>query len=219
MINIKTIDYKKPLIMDENENGKIIIEKTFFKSIEADQYFIKMYKKNKNGDFVNVGYLYFGVDLDERISHFIGIYIKPEYRSNGYSSLLISTWIRFCFENNIYNLSTISRQRKPFIIYLLKLFSFELNNLNSYSLYGNNIYICSKAEVKDKKCIIFDNTEQEKHFINSPISTDDNYLILPYFDESTILLDTVLLNMKYHIQDESEAYSRSMKKYETFKNK
>lgn len=224
MINIRKLDYNKRILLDETDTHKVFIEKTFFKALQSDQYFIKLYKKGDirhNGNEVNQGYMYFYVDYDSKQSYFIGTYIKPEYRSNGYSSLLVSKWIQTCFENGITDLTTISKQRKPFIIYLLKCFTFELNDPRCYQTFGNNIYICksSLGEENSKKYLVFQNKEQEKRFISSPIAKEDSYHILPSIEPHVTLLDTVLLNNPYDIQDENTAYKMSMKRYNVFVNK
>lgn len=224
MINIRKLDYSKPTLIDMTDTHKLFIEKTFFKALNTDQYFIKLYKRSDprhNGNDINQGYMYFAVDYDEKQSHFIGTYIKPEYRGNGYSSLLVSKWIQVCFENGITDLTTISKQRKPFILYLLKCFTFELNNPSCYQTYGNNIYVCRNSQDKDKskKYLVFQNKEQETRFIRSPIAKEDSYHVLPGIEPHIILLDTVLLNNPYDLQDENEAYQRSMKRYDRFVNK
>lgn len=120
MLDLKQLKYNKRSLLYENFSQQVFIEKSFFEQLGVDQYFIKLFTKNNRGDFINLGYLYFGLDFEENTSYFIGMYVKPEFRSNGLSTLLISIWIQVCLENGFYDLETISNQRKPFTIYALK---------------------------------------------------------------------------------------------------
>ena len=220
MNTIKNIPYNKMILIDEyyyNElKLNLYLEKSYFKANGLDQYFLKLIVKNLNGSLSCIAYIYFYLDFDKNESKFIGIYTKTEYRNNGFASLLISNWIKFCLDNGIYNLETNKKQRKPFLLYLLKTFYFELRNKDAYKKSGSNIDICSKTDDYNKY-LLFQNEKQKKNFINGNIYQGDNYHILDFLDEDTRILDTVLLSHPYIIQDDNAAYSRSLKKIDSKK--
>lgn len=100
-----------------NQKQKVYLTKSYFTKKKSYQYFIKIISKNSEYQ----GYLYFYLDFENLESQFIGIYIKPDYRNTGLASLLLSYWIRFCLDNNFSYLSTNKKQRKPFLLFLLKI--------------------------------------------------------------------------------------------------
>lgn len=219
-MNIFNMPYDKKFLIDENSSikQKVYFEKTLFTTKNIDQYFIKIYKPNFNGDYLCQGYIYFYLDLLKKESNFIGLYVNPEIRNQGLGQLLISYWVSFCLDNGIYDLNTIQKQRKPFIIYLLKKFKFELENITQYETYLNTISIC-KSNLTNDKCLFFKNPKQAQTFRNGTINSGDNYLILDKLTEDTEVLDQVLLLKIYSSKEDNFAYTKSIKLINTFRNK
>lgn len=71
---------------------------------------------------------------------------------------------------------------------------------------------------KNEKEFILKNPLQAATFKNSKILESDNYLILDSLNEDTEVLDQVLLSTSYVSRDNNEAYKRSLKMIDKFKN-
>lgn len=219
MTTWKDITYQKPILLntffDSNQVRKIYLSKSYFSSLNQDQYFIKSFLLTPQGKLICQGYIYFYLDSEKKESQFIGAYVKEEYRQMGLASLLFSLWIKFCLEEGFYNLKTNKKQRKPFLLYLLKTFSFELKNPSDYETLKSTIYIYKM--INDyTKYLYFKNEKQKEQFIKSEIMKKDNYQILEKIDENTILLNQVILSKIYQLQNENFAYTKSLniqKKY------
>ena len=186
------------------------LSKSYSSSSKKDQYFITLYKVNSNSDMNCLGYIYFYLDFKTNTSEYIGTFIKPEFRSNGLASLLTSSWIKLCLDYNINNLKTIKKQRKPFLLYLLKTYAFELPNISFYEISDSNIHIYKKDKSKEKY-LLFENLKQQETFKQGKIFRDDNYNIIDELDSSYEKLDTVILSKKYFLQDEERAYQKALK--------
>lgn len=166
------------------------------------------YDNEKYNIFFHKGY---GDKVDDKI----GTGVNPEYRNKGFASLLASLWTWICMDNNFYEYVTNKKQRKPFLIYLLKLYGFEINDIMDYETSRNTIFICRDSLSKDK-CLYFKDTNEAKNFNKSNISKHDNYRILSSLDGEDIeVLDKVILTTPYQLQDFTKAYTRSRKKLES----
>lgn len=207
------IDYKDKILLLESSldeyRQRIYFEKSLFKSNEKDQYFIKAYKL-ENGILNCIGYIYFYIDEEEKMSTYIGTYVKKECRNSKIASLLTSMWIKFCLENGIYNLNTNKKQKKPFLIYLLKKFNFDLEDKDEYQRSKYNIHICRRMFEPDKY-LLFQNEKQKETFIRGKTYREDNYKVIDSIDFDTEKLDTILLSTIYELKDENEAYKKSLK--------
>jgi GNAT superfamily N-acetyltransferase len=214
MLDLKYIKYNKKALLYENLAQQVFIEKTFFEQLGVDQYFIKMFIKSNRGNLINLGYLYFCLDFEENISYFIGMYIQPKFRNNGLSTLLISIWLQLCLENGFCNFQTIINQRKPFIVYSLKRYGFDLKDLNQYESSKHRIYICENSINPEdaNKYLLFENDEQRGEFITSTIAEADNYRVFETLPLGFTVLDTILLKQLYTLQDENKAYNLSLRK-------
>ena len=193
------------------------LEKSYHKINNSDQFFLKAFIVTEKGTLECQGYIYFYINFDEKESQFIGLYVKPEYRGNGISTLLISAWIDLCLNNNIIGLTTNKRQRKPFLLYLLKTFDFEIENFESYETMPNTIYICRNGQTSTKY-LMFKNKEQEATFAQGSIMREDNYQIIGSISDEIILLDKVLLSTPYNLENENKAFTRSRQIQEKHKN-
>lgn len=214
MVSLKNIPYSKCILIDdnyfyENINQKIFLEKSLNTNDNRDQYFLKLYLHLPNGDFICQGYIYFYIKFDTKESHFIGTYIKPEFRNKGLASLLLSNWMQLLFENDIYKLSTSKKQRKPFLLYLLKTYSFEIANISKYDISQWTIDIC-RSEKDNKKYLMFKDLTHKKYFLESLINLNDNYIVIDELTEDIKKLDSVLLSNPYHLQNSDYAYTKSL---------
>lgn len=209
---------EKPYLLgDYYQNGyrqRIYLESSFYKENQRRQYFLKLYKVLLNGDYLCQGYLYFYVDFILQKSEYIGSYVRPEYRGCGFSAFLISLWLQLCFEQNIDNLRTIRNQRKPFLLYLLTKYSFEVINKDIYSPL-RNIHIC-KGKNPDYKYLWFENSLFATSFSQGKIFVHDNYHILDKQPTKEDDLGVVVLHHSYILDDKEQAYSRSRKLVEPF---
>ena len=124
MIFLEGIPYGKNILYQDGLEYKgikqdLYFQKTYFKETGKTQYFIKSFIKD-NGSFTWQGYIYFYLNDDSKASDFIGVFVKKEFRNSGLASLLVASWIDFCFNNRYDFLGTNKTQRKPFLLYLLK---------------------------------------------------------------------------------------------------
>lgn len=174
-----------------------------------DRYYLRSKIVTKDYSVHDLGYLYFNIDPKTNKSKFIGVCVSEEYRNCGLASLLISSWIELCLDNGFEDLSTIPKQKKTFILYLLKKYSFELKNLNTYNTSQDVVYICKKENTNDK-LIMFKNPYKEVNFRNSNIMKTDNYKIADPNDKDIQILDTVSLYSPYFQQDNEYAYQKSL---------
>ena len=213
-MNAIAMQYNKEFLIDENKTTKqrVYFTKTKFTpgdtNKQYDQYFIKIYEQTEKGSYKCQGYIYFYLDFLKRESRFIGMFVNPEYRNQGIAQLLVSYWITFCLDNGLYDLKTARKQRKPFLLYLLKKFKFDLLNINEYKTSPNTISICREGIALDK-CLYFKNPIQAETFKQGKIKHGDNYIILDRLTADTEVLDEVLLSTLYVSHDENTAYVRA----------
>lgn len=205
------IDYGEKLVLDEflfnDELQKIILTK---KATNArDNFILYSYSYDNMYNPSLQGYMYFSINLDNNSSSYIGTYVNPKYRNSGVAQMLNATWIKFCLDNGIEYLKTNIRQRKPFSIYLLKKYNFEIKDLDDYI--DRSIYICKRNQ-DDAKCLVFDSERQKKIFKASNIYKDDNYVVLDN-TENVLVLDKVILNHTYYLdeKDNENAYQKALK--------
>jgi len=219
-MNLFDMPYDKMFLLYENKEIKerVYFQKTRFDLKNTDHYFIKILKMAPKGNYLCQGYIYFYLDFLKRESNFIGLYVSPERRNEGMAQLLISYWITLCLDNGLYNLNTIWKQRKPFILYLLKKFKFDLLNIKEYETSCNTISIC-KNIINNDKCLFFKNSSQADTFKKGSIKAGDNYFILDKLTEDIQVLDQVLLSNLYMSKDDDAAYTKSLKLIDNFEKK
>lgn len=203
-------------IYNDNKLKRIYLEKTYFPSKNTNHYFLKLYSIGYNGTLICEGYIYFYLDELTKESSFIGLYVKPEYRSAGIASLLVSYWLKTCMDNGYYKFTTNKRQRKPFLLYLLKKMGFEIEDETKYSLSYHTISLY-QSPTSTEKYLQFKHEEYAIEFMKSNIAGEDNYSILPSSSDEFIYLDQVLLSNIYTLKDENKAYTRSRRKIESYK--
>lgn len=211
---LEGLSYDKKTLFDKdyqhgNYESRIYLEKTFFPANSKDQYFLKLMNLTTNGHLDCIGYIYFYIDFLTAESKFIGIYVKPEYRNMGIASLLVSNWIKLCLDNGITNLETSKRQRKPALLYLLKTYTFEIEQPELYETSKFTIDICEG--IHDKlKYLYFRNEKLKNEFLHGTIMQEGNYYILDNITDSYRIIDNVLTAKPYFMQDENNAYTRSL---------
>ena len=207
--------YNKPTLIEdryffEGLNQRRYLEKKLFVDHKSNHYFSKLFLVTPTGTFECQGYIYFTIDFDLKNSKFIGTYIKPEYRNKGLAELLVSHWIKLCLDSGIINLATNKQQRKPAMLYLLKNYSFEIENPQKYEYSYYTITICEG--IYDKvKCLLFRSDIQKEKFLNGSIMQEGNYYVLDHYDDRYPIIDQVILSTPYFIQDDNEAYKRTLK--------
>lgn len=177
-----------------------IIEKTRDIEQNLDLYFIKLYRlKSSNQKDEIVGFLYFSWNKEEKKSAFYGIKVRDSFRNKGISNYLIARWADICIQNDVENLYTISKQRKPILIYSLKKISFELEDTNLYNQ-GHNVVMC-KNVFNNKKGLYFENDDDRQAFASSTINKETPHFIIPKLSDKYEQLATLLLENPYFAQD------------------
>lgn len=219
MQSINDIDYNKKGILIDNlvyagENGEfpqtLYTQKSFFQPLSRDQFFIKAFMIENNKPICQ-GFIYFYIDEDKKTSEYIGTYVNPKYRAHGISSLLTAGWIRLCLDNEITKLITQTPQRKPFLLYVLKTFSFEISDITEYKSSRRVIDICKKEDDNITKYLLFKDSDFRKQFERSTIAAHDNYFILEGLTSDIIRLDSVILSGRYGMTNGELAYQKSIK--------
>ncbi len=208
---MKLIDKNKHTLVTSfwynDEVYRIYYAKSYFPEKQNFHYFFKLYNLKSNGNLNCLGYIYFYLDEINKNSKYIGTYINPSVRGKGLASLLLSYWIIFCLDNN-YTLETNHTQKKPFLLYLLKLYAFEIENPKIYNETKATVSICQKDDLKTKY-LYFRSFLQKQQFLQSKIYQEDNYVVLDDLENAKIL-DNVILSAQYQLTDENYAYNRSI---------
>lgn len=194
---------------DDDRRERLYLKKTYFKMDKSDYYFLNLYSI-KDGAMLCQGYLYFCLDFQNKESKFIGVYVRDEFRNLGYASFLIANWIKLCLDNGIYNLYTNKKQRKPFTLYLLKKYYFDLKNLEEYNTSHFNIHIC-RGLSDNTKYLLFDNQRQKEGFSHGNIMNGDNYHIIDSLTEGIEEIDKVLLSRPHILTSENASYVKALK--------
>ena len=222
MNTFNKINYDEGILLDiipfdNNLQLHIRLEKTFCDSTNCDEYFIRSYLVGDN-QYRLIGYMYFYLNQicdGVNASTYIGTFISPEYRSCGLASLLLSYWISLTRENDYDTLTTIKRQRKPFLLYLLKRYGFDIEDTSEYETADNNIYICSRDN-DPTKYLLFQSLQHRLNFMCERVYRHDNYKIIPTSIEDkpwdVSVLDRVLLYRVHNLMDFNASYDLAQKK-------
>ncbi len=219
---IENMQYKYRYELDNfyDQNGylqKLYLVKTFDISNKKEYYFLRLFLLLPNNCEIQKGYLYFYIENYNNINHckYVGTFVKPEYRNNGVASLLTSSWIKFCLDNDLNYLSTNKKQKKPFLLHTLKKFSFEIKYPQKYNTHPGIIYICKNYN-DDFKTLLFKNSEQKRIFEKSSAFRNDNYKIIDNINDDIKIIDKVILNQSYELNDNNKGYEKALhiqKKY------
>ena len=145
-----------------------------------------------NGEFVQQGYLYFYLDKFSKTSDFIGIKVMEEYRNLNIGSFLVASWINLCLNNGYDFLGTNEKQRKPFLLYLLKTYGFEVVDKSMYLTRRDVISVCRGLGIDQRKLLLFRDSKHEKDFLGSNAFNDDNYVIIHNLKGVAVLDDVIM---------------------------
>ena len=153
-----------------------------------------------NNQTIMQGYLYFYLDYQSKTSSFIGLKVLNEYRNNNMASFLIASYINLCMNNGYEILNINPKQRKPFILYLLKTYGYEVNDLNLYETRNDVISICCKKEINDlTKLLLFKDIKHELSFMSTNSYKFDNYQIVHSKDNLIVLEKDDNLKIVYNL--------------------
>ena len=158
-----------------------------------DKIYISICTTIRNKEILQ-GYIYANVDKLSKTSEFIGMKVDYHFRNQNIGSLLVSLWIDFCYNNGYDFLKTTNKQRKPFLLYLLKKYGFEVYDTNLYETRNDVISICQNPDSNDK-LLLFKDPKHEKVFRTSKAFKNDNYQITDS-QEDLILLDKIIMPLQ-----------------------
>lgn len=217
---LTNLEYQQPVIYDASLtfNGHKQYTSLRKSKIEGEDHHILSLFEDNLGDVTKQGFAYFFVNHDKKESQLIGVGIHPEFRNLGLATLLISNWIQLCLDNNIESLATTQKQRKPFLIYLIKDFGFDIHSPELYDTSREVISICRKAE-EYTKYLYFKNAVEKANFQASRIMREDNYCILDELEEDVKVIDQVILRKSLYAQDNNRTYNRALEKYNQYRSR
>ncbi len=176
-------------------NQDLYLKKSKMDVSNRPKYVLRVYSKI-NGELVLQGYLYFFLDYKTKASYFIGLKVMEEFRNLNIGSFLVASWIDLCINNGYNFLGVNEKQRKPFLLYLLKTYGFEIFDKSLYQTRPDVISICRNIDFIDKsKMLLFKNEKHEKVFMGTNIYKSDNYKII-HDTKGVIILDNVILPLQ-----------------------
>ncbi len=203
------INYGERKVVDEfyNTNTGLVerIVLTKKKTSAQDNYFLSSYSVLGDGTEVLQGYMYFTLNVDLLSSNYIGTLVNRDFRGTGICQMLNATWVKLCLDNDICNLGTIRHQRKPFLVYLLKGYDFEVPKMSLYD--GRSIHICRGED--STKYLLFDSERDKKTFCSGSVLEQDNYVVLDELGDKKDM-GCVVLNHSYYVQDVGKAYTKAI---------
>lgn len=178
-----------------NYNQNLYIKRSNDDGSNRPKYFLSAFT-TIDGELRQQGYLYFYLDHDTKSSFFIGIKVEEEYRNLNIGSFLVASWINLCLNNGYEFLGVHEKQRKPFLLYLLKTYGFEILDTSLYDTRPDVISICRNKDLERKeKLLLFRDKKHEQNFIGTNIYKTDNYKIINSL-EGTIHLDDIILPLQ-----------------------
>lgn len=200
--------------LDNNIKIVVNLKKTFYRENGVTYYFIDLYLNDGKGTHNNMGYMYFMLDEVTKTSSYVGTYVKPEYRFCGLASLLTSYYIKTVLDDGYENLLTNKKQRKPFLLYMLKKYSYDL--LDKEDLQSSyKIHICGKDNDLTKY-LIFENDKHRATFMRGKVFKEDNYHVLPVSiadkPDDIKLLDVVIPSRIYKLEELNKGYHLALNK-------
>lgn len=196
----------------------LVLKKSKDDGSHKDKYYLELYSK-VNGLYRQQAYIYFYLDYKNKTCYFIGMKTEEEFRGLNMGSLLISVWIDFCLNNGIEYLGVNSKQRKPFLLYMLKNFTFDVENIEDYNTRNDVISLYKGNDFYDNsKYLLFRDENHEKQFKHNNTFKDDNYVVLDYITNEIFLTDIIfpIQNItrnpaEYYLKDKEIAAKRCRK--------
>lgn len=179
-----------------NYNHDLYIKRVISNEGEKPKYYINLFTKI-NGEWIRQGYLYFYLDHDYKISEFIGVNVRNEYRNLNIGSFLIASWIDLCLNEGYDFLGANKKQKKPFLLYLLKKYGFDIFDKSLYLSRNDVITICKSKSDDKAKFLLFKDKDYEKRFILTNVFKEDNYKAVENKNE-VVLLDDVIVTLQDH---------------------
>ncbi len=174
---------------------ELYIKKSIDDGSNKPKFYIRAYTRI-NGELVPQGYIYFYLDYENKTSNFVGVKVLDEFRNLNIASLLISAWIDLCLNNGFDFLGLNRKQRKPFLLYMLKTYGFEVPNKKLYDKRDDVITICKSKNPEDlSKMLMFKNPKHEFNFVHTNVYKTDNYVII-HNDKDIIMLDHIILPLQ-----------------------
>ena len=182
-------------VFSGNYDQKLYLRSSFDDGSHRPKFYINAF--SPIGDrLVMQGYLYFYLDHEQKRSDFIGIKVNPEFRDLNIGSFLVASWIDMCLNNGYDFLGVNPKQRKPFLLYLLKTYGFEILDKSLYETRPEVITICRSLDSLDKtKYLSFKDPKHEKVFVGTNSFKEDNYSII-HTMSGFVSLDNVLLPLQ-----------------------
>ena len=178
-----------------NYNQSLYLKKSKSDTSNRPKFFISVCS-NINGILVQQGYIFFYLDYEIKSSSFIGIKVEDKFRNLNIGSFLIASWIDLCLNSGYDFLGVNKKQRKPFLLYLLKTYGFEIFDKSLYDVRTDVITICRSTDLNDKrKMLLFKDSKHEKIFIGTNVYKTDNYHII-HSKDNVILLDNIILPLQ-----------------------
>lgn len=176
-------------------NQDLYLKKTAKDASNKEKFYINVFSKIDE-KLVDQGYLYFYLNFTEKTSQFIGIKVKEQFRNLNIGSFLVASWIDLCFNNGYDFLGVNAKQRKPFLLYLLKTYGFEILDKSLYESRPDVISICRSTDIIDKnKYLLFKESRHEDIFTKTNVFKSDSYKII-HTKEGMIHLDDVTLPLQ-----------------------
>ncbi len=221
MINFQNLEVNNKYLLTNSFfcgdfNQELYLKKSIDDGSHKPKFYLTIYA-NINNQSIMQGYLYFYLDYQSKTSSFIGIKVLNEYRNNNMASFLIASYISLCMNNGYEILNINPKQRKPFILYLLKTYGYEVNDLNLYEIRKDVISICRKKESDDlTKLLLFKDIKHELSFMSTNSYKFDNYQIVHSKDD-LIILDQVIMPLQnaslipinYELIDKDKAFNKT----------
>ena len=171
------------------------IKKAIDDGSNKPKFYIRAYTRI-NGELVPQGYIYFYLDYENKTSDFIGVKVLEEFRNLNIGSLLIASWIDLCLNNGFDILGLNRKQRKPFLLYMLKTYGFDVKNKKLYDKRDDIITLCKSRDPEDlSKILIFKSPKHEFNFVHTNIYKSDNYVI-KHDSNGLIMLDHIILPLQ-----------------------
>lgn len=214
MTNLFELEYDKNYqqgkeFLDGNNRERLYLKRSYSKAEKRDFYFLNLYTITDSGDMLCQGYMYFTLTFLEKKSKFMGVYVRPDCRNSGYASFLIANWIKLCLDNDIYDLRTNKKQRKPFTLHLLKKYAFDLANLEEYNTSPYVVHICRDLS-NNFKYLLFDSQKQKEGFAHGTIIRGDNYRIIDCMTDGIEEIDKVILSRPHLLKSANDSYVKSL---------
>ena len=172
---------------------------------QKDKYYIWA-TTMMNGVEVKQGHIYFYLDHDTKTSSFIGVKVIDEFRDLNIGSLLVSSWIDLCLNSGYDFLGVHEKQRKPFLLYLLKTYGFDILDQSLYDTRRDVVSLCRSNDYSDRrKLLLFRDKKHEEIFVNSKVFSTNNYEIISDVGDY-IYLDDVIMPLQSFRRDNVPYY-------------